>query len=283
MYDTATAKEREMAATYTIDGGTAGKERLDILARVCAPGTTALLDRVGISAGDRCLDLGCGGGHVTRELAVRAGEKGFVLGIDLDATVLELARQDLKAAGITGVELRRADATDLREGDYDVAYARFLLSHVAEPARLVQSMADALKPGGVAILEDVDFTGYFCEPPSRAHDRWVELYRETVRRRGGNADLGPKLPALLQRAGLERIGVSISQEYALDGDPKLIPALTLERIAVAVSTEGVASAREVAQTISELYALSADPSSLMGMPRVVQAWGTRPSAAPGAS
>jgi SAM-dependent methyltransferase len=265
-----------MNATYTIDGGTPGKERLDVLARVCEPGTTALLDRVGISAGDRCLDLGCGGGHVTRELALRAGEKGFVLGIDVDATVLELARKDLRAAGISGVELRRADATELRESDYNVAYTRFLLSHLAEPARVIQSMADALKPGGVAIIEDIDFSGYFCEPPHRAHDRWVQLYRETVRRRGGNADLGPKLPALLQRAGLERIGVSISQEYALEGEPKLIPALTLQRIAGAVSAEGVASAREVAQTIEELHALSTDTSTLMGMPRVVQAWGTRP-------
>jgi Methyltransferase domain len=169
--------------------------------------------------------------------------------------------------------LRRGDATDLRETGYDVAYTRFLLSHVAEPARLVQSMAHALKPGGAAIVEDVDFTGYFCEPPSPAHDRWIEMYRETVRRRGGDADLGPKLPGLLQRAGFERVGVSISQECSLDGVTKRIAALTLERIADAVRQEGVAGADEVHETIGELYALAEDPSTLMGMPRVVQAWG----------
>jgi hypothetical protein len=85
-------------------------------------------------------------------------------------------------------------------------------------------MAASLSPGGVAIVEDVDFTGYFCRPPSHAHGRWVHLYRETVRRRGGDADLGPKPPALLQQAGFERVGVSISQECGLEGEVKLIRA-----------------------------------------------------------
>jgi hypothetical protein len=88
-------------------------------------------------------------------------------------------------------------------------------------------------------------------------------------------DLGPKLPALLGQAGFGRIGVSISQECALEGEAKLIPPLTLERIADAVTTEGVASADEIDRTIAELYAEAAYTSTLMGMPRVVQAWGTR--------
>jgi hypothetical protein len=92
------------------------------------------------------------------------------------------------------------------------------------------------------IVEDIDFAGCFCYPPCSAHDRYVELYRETVRRRGGNADLGPALPACLRRATLEDVGVAVSQACALPGDAKLIPPLTLERIADAVVGEGVATA-----------------------------------------
>lgn len=227
-----------MTATYTIDGGVAGKERLDVLARVCAPGTNALLDRVQINAGARCVDIGCGGGHVSRELAQRLGDQGSVLGIDIDATVLDLARADAVTAGITNIEFRPGAATELGEAAYDVAYARCLLSHVEDPAQVLAAVARALKAGGVAIIEDIDFSGYFCHPPCRAHDRYVELYRETVRRRGGNADLGPALPALLQHAGFEQIDVAVSQACALQGEPKLIPPLTLERIADAVIAEG---------------------------------------------
>ena len=265
-----------MRAKYTIAGGIAGKERLDLLARVCEPGTNALLDYVGIGAGARCLDVGCGGGHVSRELAQRAGMTGSVVGIDLDETVLELARADVMAAGFTNVVFRCGDVTNLYESGYDVVFARFLLSHVVYPALVVERMVRALKPGGTAIIEDIDYTGCFCHPPSTAHDRYVALYRETVRRRGGNADLGPRLPTLLAEAGLERIGTSVFQRCGLDGDVKLLSPLTLERIADAVVAEGVATADDVAQVVAELYAEAADPTTLRGLPRIVQAWGAKP-------
>jgi SAM-dependent methyltransferase len=265
-----------MAATYTIDGGLEGKQRLDVLARVCSPGTEALLDRVGIPQGARSLDLGCGGGHVSCELARRVGVLGSVVAIDIDPTVLELARADAEAEGLANIDFRCADARELEKSAYDLAYARFLLSHVEDPADVLGSIRAALKPGGRVVLEDIDFRGYFCYPPCDAHDRWVELYRETVRRRGGNADLGPALPGLLQASGCEQISVAISQACSLTGEAKLIPRLTLERIASAVVAEDVTSADDVAATSAELYSYAADPTMLMGMPRVVQTWGRRP-------
>jgi SAM-dependent methyltransferase len=263
-------------ASYTIDSGVPGKLRLDVLARVCAPGTKALLDRVGITPGFRCLDVGCGGGHVTRELATRVGPAGSVVGVDMDATVLRLAAEDAEAAGLTNVAFRCSDAGALDSEGYDLAYARFLLSHVSDPAGVLARISAALRPGGVAVLEDVDFPGYFCHPPCAAHDRWVELYRETVRRRGGNPDLGPALPSLLRTAGYEHVGVFVSQACGTEGEPKLIPPLTLERIAEAVVAEGVADADELALLVAELYDRAADPTTLMGMPRVFQAWGRKP-------
>ena len=199
-----------MTARYTIDGGYAGKQRLDLLARVCAPGTTAVLDRVGVRRGARCLDAGCGGGHVSQELARRAGG-GHVVAVDLDDAVLDLAAADAAAAGIATIEFRRGDATALSEPGFDVAYARFLLSHLREPAQMVATLAAALAPAGAAVLEDVSFGGYICHPPCVAHDDWLAMYRETVRRRGGNADLGPALPSLLRDAGFENVVVAVSR------------------------------------------------------------------------
>ena len=70
--------------------------------------------------------------------------------------------------------------------------------------------------------------------------------------------------------------MAVSQPCGLTGDVKLIPAVTLERIAQAVIAEGVATADEVARTAAELYAYAADPGTLMGMPPVLQAWGRLP-------
>jgi len=251
-----------------------------VLQRVHGPFTCALLDRVGIKRGARCLDAGCGGGHVSRELAARVGETGAVVGIDLDKVVLDLARSDALAAGITNVEFRAGDAGDLDVSGFDVVFARFLLSHVGDAATVVRALVHALKPGGVMVVEDTDVSGVMCYPPSVAFDRFVQLYSETIRRRGGNADFGRTLPALLTGAGLVDVGVSIAQPVATHGEAKLLVPLTLERIVDSAIAEGVAGNDEIAGTIAELYAQAADPTTLMSSARVIQAWATKPDAGP---
>src|SRR5262245_57235678 len=84
-------------STYIIRGGLRGRERLRLVARVMAPSTTELLDRVGIAQHADCLDVGCGGGDVTLELARRA-RAGRIVGIDLDEAKLEIARAEAREA-----------------------------------------------------------------------------------------------------------------------------------------------------------------------------------------
>jgi SAM-dependent methyltransferase len=263
-------------ARYTIEGGEAGKQRLDVLALVMHPLTASALARAGVASGHRCLDVGCGGGHVSRLLAERVGVGGRVVGIDIDPTVIELARADAQADAIANVDFRVGDATSIEDGPYDVAYARFLLSHIDDPATLIACLIAMLAPGAVVILEDIDFTGSFCHPDCAAYRRYVELYRETVRRRGGNADVGPMLPALLLDAGLEDVEVNVCQPAGLTGEAKLISPLTLERISTSAVDEGVASADEVDDLLAELYANYENPRSVMSLPRVVQSSGRVP-------
>ena len=87
--------------SYVIRGATEGRERLRILARVMRPTTLSLIDRAGIAQGTACLDVGCGGGDVTLELA------------DVHDTV--------------------------GEAIFDVAYARFVLTHLSDPAAALAS------------------------------------------------------------------------------------------------------------------------------------------------
>jgi ubiquinone/menaquinone biosynthesis C-methylase UbiE len=111
---------------YIIRGGMEGRERLRLLARVLRPTTLALLDRAGVRAGMRCLDAGCGGGDVTLDLAALVGPGGMVVGIDIDAAKLELARREPADRQVGHVEFRQAGvpAADLGAG-FDVAYVRF--------------------------------------------------------------------------------------------------------------------------------------------------------------
>jgi len=261
-------------STYVIEGGQAGKERLRLLSSVMWPTTERLLSRAGLRPGLQCLDVGCGGGDVTRELARRVGPNGRVVGIDRDETILQLDRQELEREPLANLSFRAADAEDLQEPpNYDLVYTRFLLTHLPRRERGLQGVLRALRPGGVMVVEEIDFAGHFCYPDCPALWRYVELYQQVVASRGGDALLGPKLPLMLKEAGVQDVQVDVAQPTFLEGPGKLIPAITLERTADSIRAAGLASAEELARLAAELHAAAADPRQLLSMPRVVQVWG----------
>src|SRR5689334_11865638 len=100
--------------TYIIRGGVAGRERLRLLSRILRPTTLSLLDRVGLRTGMSCVDVGCGGGDVTLDIARLVGREGRVLGIDIDAIKIDLAREEAAVAGIMNVEFRQTGVGDWR-------------------------------------------------------------------------------------------------------------------------------------------------------------------------
>jgi len=262
---------------YVIRGGLEGRERLRVLARVMWPTTSTLFSRVGIEPGARCLDLGCGGGDVTVALA-RLVPDGVVVGADLDATKLELARSEAATAGVGNVEFRLDDVMEAPTGgeQFDVVYARFLLTHLVDPAKALSNILTRLVPGGVVLVEDIDFSGHFCHPDSPAFRRYVELYTKAVQARGCDPNIGPRLPALLRGAGLDDVEMNVVQPAGFSGEVKLISPITLEAIADAVLAANLAAPDELNQTVDELYAFANTDETLLSLPRVVQAWGRAP-------
>jgi SAM-dependent methyltransferase len=268
-------------STYIIRGGPEGRERLRLVARVMAPATTALLDRVGVADDAACLDVGCGGGDVTLELARRACT-GRVVGIDLDDAKLEIARAEAREAGVDNVEYRCEDlqSADLGSG-YDLVHARFVLSHLVDPQAAAAALVRALRPGGALVVTDIEKAASLCEPPHRSFHRYIELYSLTARARGVDPDIGPRLPAILANAGCQPVRVNVVQPVGrqpegYEGDVKLTAPVTFESIADAILTLGLAERNDVDAIVDDLYRLAADERTLIGTPRMVQAWGYRP-------
>lgn len=264
---------------YVIRGGLEGRERLRVLGRVMRASTASLFDRLELRDGLTCLDVGCGGGDATLELARRVGPTGHVVGVDIDDAKLEMARAEAAAQGVTNVEFRRVDIRETRDAStFDVVYARFLLTHLSDPAGVVRTLYQHVRPGGRMAVEDIDFSGHFTYPESKAFQRYHDLYCATVGKRGGDPNIGPRLPLLLKQGGFTEIGVSVAQPAGMEGEAKLMNPLTMENIAGAVLTDGLASRDEIDAIVGELYAFAADPNTVASMPRVVQAWGRRPRA-----
>jgi SAM-dependent methyltransferase len=272
-----TAGERPVErAHYIIRGGVQGRERLRILSRVMRPTTLALFDRVGIRSGMACLDVGCGGGDVTFDLARIVGTEGRIVGTDIDGVKLELARQEAEAQRLGNIEFRLSDIRDGQaDPQFDVAYARYLLTHLKDRLGALATMHRALRPRGVVVVEDTDYTGNFCYPDCPAFRRFCELYSQAAQSRGGDPNIGPRLPGLLLDVGFERVQMSIVQPAGIEGEVKLIPPLTMECIADCVVADGLASRAEVDQIIAELHEFARDTRTIVAFPRVVQAWGYR--------
>jgi SAM-dependent methyltransferase len=262
------------ASHYVIRGGVEGRERLRTLGRVMQPTTAALLDRLGLRDGQVCLDVGCGGGDATLEIARRVAPAGHVVGVDIDDTKLALARAEAEQLGVRNVEFRNVDVRQSSDLPVcDVVYARFLLTHLNDPAAAVEAFRRHVRAGGIIAVEDIDFSGYFADPYTVEHQRFRDWYCATVIKRGGDPNIGPRLPGLLKRAGVRDVRVNVVQPAAMEGEPKLISPLTLDAIAAPVLEDGLATRDEIDATVAALSAFAADPGTVAGMPRVVQAWG----------
>jgi SAM-dependent methyltransferase len=262
---------------YILARGAKGRERLRILARVVRGGTVPLLDMAGIPEGAACLDAGCGGGDVSLMLARHVGPTGRVVGIDQDASVVAIAQDEAAPERLDHLSFRTQSVFDLEPDEsFDVLYCRFLLTHLPEKERGLQCLLGAMKPGGLLIFEDIDFSGHFSLPVQPAMDEYMRLYVETARANGGDAYFGQKLPMFLKNNGLADLQVRISQPAGLDGEVKVINGLTMEGVGPRAIAAGLTTEDEVKRIADALYEAAADPTVFMSIVRIVQAWGRKP-------
>ena len=204
-----------------IRGGHEGYNRLLLLARASRPDTAALFSRAGIRPGMKCVDLGCGGGEVTFELARLVAPGGSVTGVDMDEVKLGLARTAAVERGISNVEFTARNVNEWDEPDaYDVVYSRYLLQHLSEPVSLLRRMWAAVRSGGLVIVEDADFDGWCCHPPNEGFDFFVRAYAEVIRRRGGDHATGRKLYHYFLEAGIPTPQVDLVQSVFVSGEGK---------------------------------------------------------------
>jgi 2-polyprenyl-3-methyl-5-hydroxy-6-metoxy-1,4-benzoquinol methylase len=263
---------------YVIRGGEQGYERLRLLARERWPATAALFGRAGLAPGMRCVDLGCGGGQVTLELASLVAPGGSVVGVDMDRVKLDLARRAARVRGLGNVEFRQLDLSDWHEpGGYDAVYCRFVLQHLSQPVRLLRRMWAGVRPGGVLIAEDADFDGWCCHPANEGFEFFLRSYREVIRRRGGDHAAGRKLYSYFLAVGVPSPQIAAVQPVYLHGEGKTLPWSTLEATAAAILSEGLASQDEVTAQLASLAEFTADRRTLISGPLVFQLWSRRPA------
>lgn len=150
------------------------------------------------------LDVGCGPGTVTIDLASRVSR---AVGLDRAPTVLASARE--AARGVANVEFVEGDAYALPFDDasFDVVYAHQVLQHLTDPIAALREMRRVAKPGGYVAVRDADYSAMTWYPRIAGLDDWIALYQEVSEANSNDADAGRKLLSWVLEAGFDPEGV----------------------------------------------------------------------------
>lgn len=152
------------------------------------------LDRLGVGPGWTCVDVGAGAGDVSVALAELVGVTGRIYAVDSDPRARDEVAAAAAAAGSAQVVAITQSGEDLRLPEpVDLAFCRFLLMHVIEPAAVLGRMASAVRPGGYVVAQEpITSAGRIDGLPMSMPD-------------ARHPDVGGVLPALVRASGLELV------------------------------------------------------------------------------
>ena len=257
---------------YLLENSSAGAHsRLDLLARLFDPWTFAHFAEVGVEPGWRCWEVGAGGSSVVAGLSRLVGSEGFVLATDIDVAAIDVAR-----LGNVKVQVHDVGLEPAPEGEFDLVHARLVLVHVANRARAIETMVDALAPGGVIVIEDAD-PGLqplsVLHPTSEVDELANTLrsgFRELLRARGADLAFGRTLPGLLREAGLIEVRSDAFFPIVRPECARLELA-TLAMIAGQLIDAQLATLEQIDRLTEALRAGTVD----VVQPPLISAWGRR--------
>lgn len=192
----------------------------------------------------RLLDVGCGPGTITVDLAARVAP-GRVTAVEVSDEALAPARAEAARAGAGSVEFAVADvhALPYPDASFDVVHAHQVLQHVADPVRALSEMRRVCRPGGIVAARDSDYAAFAWYPQVPELDTWLALYRSAARANGGEPDAGRRLLSWARAAGFGDVTATASTWcFAHDADRQWWGGMWADRIlSSAIAEQLVAS------------------------------------------
>ncbi|PWG08583.1 class I SAM-dependent methyltransferase [Streptomyces sp. V2] len=190
---------------YLLGHSESERRRLALQDAAVSPFTERALRAAGVRPGASVLDIGSGPGDVALLAARLVGPAGRVVGVERDPGSVRDARARAREAGLTGsVRYEAADLGDFTWPQrFDVLVGRYILMYLPDPASVLRRLASLLRPGGVVVLHEMDFTNTSpSEPPLPEWDRYYALWPAPFRAVGAVPDFGPRLTRTFLDAGL---------------------------------------------------------------------------------
>ncbi len=249
--------------------------RLAFQHQVWAQQTHAHWERAGFRFGSTVLDIGCGPGFASIDLAHLLGSDGRVIAADGSATFLAYLEYQARVQGVGArVTTLPGDLHDLQleAESLDGAYARWVFCFLPRPEQVVKRVAAALRPGArLAVTDYFNYGAFTFAPRSAALDRVIEAVKESWRRIDGDLDIQGRMPALVESCGLEVVSVHCSSRIARPGSPLWNwPRVFFDGFLPKLVDMELLSEREQEAFNREWRERTADPASFLSLPPIYE-------------
>jgi SAM-dependent methyltransferase len=164
-----------------------------------------------LKSGDTLLDIGCGPGTITGDLAALV-TPGRVTALEVTEPALDLARAEIARRGVESVDFAVGDvhALDFTDDSFDVVHAHQVLQHVGDPVAALREMRRVTRPGGIVAVRDSDYAAFTWFPEVPGLAEWLDLYERVARGNGGEPDAGRRLLAWAHAAGFTDVTATSS-------------------------------------------------------------------------
>lgn len=191
-------------------------KKLELQALETAEERIPLYLDIGLKDAELILDVGCGPGMVTRDIAHLT--KGKVIAIDGSKEMIKVAKEVLKVYKNVELRVGVAEKLPFEDNVFDIVTCNLLLMWANDPQKVVNEMARVTKPGGTILASlEPDYGGKLHWPENPKVD--PIFAGKSIRTRGGDPHIGRKLRLLFVRAGLEtKIGISNNRIWSCEED-----------------------------------------------------------------
>ncbi|MBL8854733.1 MAG: methyltransferase domain-containing protein [Planctomycetaceae bacterium] len=262
---------------YVLGTGADELERLAFQHRLWCDAAHHAWRMAKIRMGHRVLDVGCGPGFASYDLAQLVTRRGCVVGVDESPRFIEYLNHQASGRHLPQLSGRVGDVHELPilladQQPFDFAYVRWLLCFVRDPNTVVAGIAKSLKPGGAVVIHDYfAYESMTVAPKSPVHDRVVEATMQSWRDRGGNTDIAGELPRLFAENGFVCEHLTNHARIARGDDTMFHwPELWWQIYAPKLVTMGYITETECHELLALVGKIGNDPNRFIHCPTVYE-------------
>lgn len=224
------------------------------------------------TAGNTILDLGCGPGFCSKELAYIVGKEGKIIAVDKSKSYIDFLQKvtDLHSINIESIH---ADFDDLEllDNSLDGMYCRWALAWIPNPQHILEKVFTALKPGGKMVLHEyIDWATHSTIPSRPALSKAISACLMSFKEQPGNIDIGSELPSMLSNMGMKVTTRPMAKLGRPNEDIWQWPKSFYEIYFPKLVEMNYLSSEEARQALVDLAEIEQNPAAILRCPELIE-------------